>query len=229
MSFAISVLIVPTVAFSNPIVSTVGKMRDVMRKGDRSAKVTLADLNKKNLFALGPVEGLNGEITVISGTPFISHVNGDQKIGIDHAWTTKATFLVYSNIENFNESTIPSNVKSLPDLETFIEILAKKSGLDPEKPFPFIIEGELGEVEFHIVKESIEKGRKPLKVDKIHFKSSNANGKLLGFFSKHHQGIFTHHDTFMHVHYVSKSDLESGHVEALHLAGSKTKILLPAK
>lgn len=78
----------------NRRVETVGAMRDVMQKGDLSARISLDALaGLPHLYALGPLEGLKGEITIFDGVPSIATVEaGEMRVtsGFDH----KAPFLV---------------------------------------------------------------------------------------------------------------------------------------
>ncbi|WP_397601959.1 hypothetical protein [Silvanigrella sp.] len=55
-----------------------------VKSGDYSAKVVLEDFaNKKNIYALGPVENLDGEITIMNGKYYISSVINNQLITIN--------------------------------------------------------------------------------------------------------------------------------------------------
>ncbi len=36
---------------------------------------------------------------------------------------------------------------------------------------------------------------------------------IVGFFSTEHKTIFTHHDTFMHLHLITKDKLMMGHLD----------------
>jgi acetolactate decarboxylase len=51
---------------------------------------------------------------------------------------------------------------------------------------------------------------------------------MLGFYSKHHQSIFTHHTTFMHVHLLDDKTKTVGHLDELQIKGLLT-IYLPEK
>ena len=54
-------------------VKHVGQMSDVMMRKDYSAHMDLSTLKGiPHLYALGPAEGLNGEITIIDGEPSIA-------------------------------------------------------------------------------------------------------------------------------------------------------------
>lgn len=51
---------------------------------------------------------------------------------------------------------------------------------------------------------------------------------MLGFYSKHHQSIFTHHTTFMHVHLLDDKTKTVWHLDELQIKGLLT-IYLPEK
>ena len=69
--FAIALL----AASKNYEVKWVGEMHKVMMMGEDQGIISLATLKAKpNLYALGPVEGLNGEITILNGQPSIAVV-----------------------------------------------------------------------------------------------------------------------------------------------------------
>lgn len=203
-------------------VSVVGEMRKVMKDDDRSAHITLDELNRKHVYALGPVEGLNGEITIIDGQLFISHITKDREIVFTDLWTTKAAFLVSSHVSKWKKIQIPATVRTLTDLEEFIEISLKKNGLDSEKAHPFLVQGNFGTVKFHIVNGIDGTGKRLDKVERVEFHENNAKGKLVGFFSKHHQGVFTHQGSSTHIHFVSSSKKQAGHVQELELASGCT-------
>jgi len=209
-------------------VSWVGELKNVMQNDDRKSRVCLADLEKRNLYALGPAENLDGEITVLDGWPSISHVDAKGGSSVDHLLATKAPTLVYTNVEQWQDFAIPITIQSAQELESFIAAAAKKAGLNIERPFPFLLKGHFAEVDFHILRGSDASGVRVFGGDRVPFVEKNVQGTVLGFFSKHHQGIFTHKDSFVHIHFVSESDLKAGHVENLRfVATANMQLKLP--
>ena len=49
---------------------------------------------------------------------------------------------------------------------------------------------------------------------------------ILGFYSEHHQGIFTHHSSFVHMHVKAGDDKIAGHLETIELEPG-ARLLLP--
>jgi hypothetical protein len=55
----------------------IGGQKNLFKSGRADAKVSLAELSDlPDLYALGPVAGLDGEITVLSSQPHVSQVRG---------------------------------------------------------------------------------------------------------------------------------------------------------
>lgn len=52
------------------------------------------------------------------------------------------------------------------------------------------------------------------------FTRKKTSGTILGFFSKRHQGVYTHHDSFVHLHFLTDLKTETGHVDAIKIAQS---------
>ena len=59
-----------------------------------------------------------------------------------------------------------------------------------------------------------------------HFSVKNSNGEILGFYSKNHQGIFTHKGSYFHLHFVDSEEFNMGHVEGFSTK-KNVQLLLP--
>ena len=95
-----------TVDNANFKVEYKGALKNMMRKGDISAKADLSELKElKNIYALGAIENLKGEIQIYNGKPFNTFVV-DNMLVFDNSFDKKATLLVYASIEKWKtEST----------------------------------------------------------------------------------------------------------------------------
>ncbi len=209
-------------------VVAVGEMRTVMQKGDLSATIdlrTLADL--KHLYALGPVEGLKGEVTVWDGRPSIARVV-DGEVRTSGRYDVKACFLVYAQVRSWHEVSIPDEVRDAGQLEAFVAGAARRVGVDPGRPFPFAVKGTFAKVAFHVVNKTDDEPHSRQTHDKVkvHFTAERVAAKLVGFYSDRHHGVFTHHGTNVHVHVITDDGKRSGHVESLRL-GPGSVLLLP--
>ncbi|SFR33917.1 acetolactate decarboxylase [Robiginitalea myxolifaciens] len=207
-----------------------GALRTLM-KGDLNTVVQLDSLKgKDNLYALGAASNLKGEIQIFNGSPVNARVE-NEKIIIDSSFDESASLLVYAQIPVWTEITIPASVKTKVALEEFIQVSAMNKGLDMGRPFPFLVEGEISSLDWHVI--DWPEG------DTLHthekHRNSGLNGtikekevEIIGFFSLHHKTVFTHHSTNIHIHFKTEDRSLAGHVDDLQL-GNDTKLKLPKK
>jgi hypothetical protein len=197
-----------------------GALKNFMRKGDISAQADLKELkNIKHLYALGAVENLKGEILILDSKPFISMPNEDS-YSIKSTYDLKTTLLVYASVEKWKSYEIPSEIISYQDFEAYVEKVAAKNGINTEQPFPFMIEGMIKSAQWHVIKwpegDSVHTHKKHQTVGP-HGRIENRDVDILGFYSKHHHAIFTHHATNMHLHVKTKDNKLSGHLDGMTL------------
>jgi len=55
---------------------------------------------------------------------------------------------------------------------------------------------------------------------------SGEHVETIGFFSRHHRGVFTPRDSNLHVHFRTGDGRASGHVDGIELP-ARTRLLLP--
>lgn len=195
-----------------------GALKNMMHDGDISLKAKLSDFeNEPYFYALGAFENLKGEIQIFDGVPWNTTVV-DSSIVFDRTYDKNATLLVYASVSEWDEVPVPADITNLDELEAFIEESAGNSSIDMEKPFPFLIEGSIGSLDWHVI-DWVEG-------DTVHthekHKTSGLNGKLsnepvniLGFYSNKHHRIFTHHSTNIHMHFKTEDGRLAGHVDDL--------------
>jgi acetolactate decarboxylase len=205
-----------------------GAMSNVMRKGQLDSTIYLDTIqNKTHLYGLGPKEFLKGELLIVDGKSYISSVNEDGTIKMEESFNVSAPFLVYTNTQNWKEYTLPKSIKTVKQLEEFIDAKTKKN----KRPFAFKLEGMFTKVNFHIQnlpEGTVIKSPKDAHTGQGKYERTHVNGQIIGFFSTEHQTVFTHHDTFIHIHYINKEKTEMGHIDDLVLDGkSKVKLFLP--
>lgn len=195
--------------------------------GDVSGKVSLQQFSgKKHLFAVGPVAELDGEITVIDSNFHIARVRHGE-VKTDSDLTTSASFLVWSEVPSWKAPImLGESADSQDHLEKLIETLASKNGIDTTKPFPFMIDGTVKSVDFHILSPKTSKS--PASDHRSNAKtitSKDVPVRIIGFFSRNHGGIFTHMGSMAHLHILDNNG-HSGHVDAIAL-DSKAMVLFP--
>jgi len=227
--FLVTVLISCNSSPKNDInnVSIVGEMKNVIFKGELSGNILLDTLsNKQNIFGLGPLEFLKGEITIINGVSYVSKVLPDSSISIEKTFNVKAPFFGFANIVNWKEVDLPNSVKTIIDIEKHLDKITKKR----KRPFLFKINGIVNYANFHIVNlpDSIKvNSPKKAHIGQVNYNLVNEEVEIIGFFSTDHKSIFTHHDTFLHMHIISKNKDKMGHLDNLELSGNGVKLYLP--
>jgi acetolactate decarboxylase len=195
----------------NEVVVT-SKMSNVMWKGELSGKIDTGSLTAENTYGIGPIEYLRGEILVFDGETFISYVNENEELQVEKK-ESKAPFFVHKVADKFKEFNTPKNVIDLKSLEGFID----KKYKNLNTPFMFIVKGTWDTMDVHSV--NLAEGKSVSNPREAHegmknFIYENIEGYIVGFFSRKHQTIFTHHDTFIHCHFISKDKSVMGHVDS---------------
>jgi acetolactate decarboxylase len=206
----------------------VGEMRQVMLNGDLSGHVDLAKLAKlPHLYAIGPLEQLRGEVTIFDGKPYISRIEND-KLVVDKSFAHRACFLVYAQVARWHEVSIPASVTTEAELERFVQQAAKANNLNLHRPFPFRVMGKPDLMNLHVVNKT---DNRPFHHEdhekiKVSFGLQNAAVEIIGFYSEMHHGVFTHHDSNVHMHAKTEDGKTAGHVDKLKMSGGLT-LLLP--
>lgn len=206
-----------------------GALKNMMKKGDISWKVDLKNFqDSTNIYALGAVENLKGEIQIFDSHPHNTFVS-EGKLIIDTTYSKRATLLVSAAVDKWISINIPTDISTYDELEKFVGDSAKRAQLNTKKPYPFLIEGVAESIDWHVI--NWKDGDK----EHTHEKHINSglNGTLrssevmmLGFYSNAHHAIFTHHTSNMHIHMKTKDNLIAGHVDDLVL-GSGMILKLP--
>lgn len=233
MKIARIAVLIPAVLLStalaapgNYYVSWEGTLKAV-HHGDVSGKVPLTRFSgTEHLYAVGPVAEMDGEITVIDSIFHIARVRKEE-ITTDSDLTTSASFLVWSEVPSWKPpATLGEGAEDQGQLETMIETLASENGVDTTMPFPFLIDGRVKAVDYHILDP--KKSSSPASDHRSRAKaitSKDVPARIIGFFSKSHGGIFTHMGSMTHLHVLDANGY-SGHVDAISLY-PKAVVLLP--
>ena len=83
-----------------------GDRRRIIHRGELDANISLAGLaGVPGLYALGPAEGLQGEVTIYDGVASISTIE-DGAVAVDHSFNHAAIFLVYGAATQWNAAPV---------------------------------------------------------------------------------------------------------------------------
>ncbi len=223
------------------MVEYVGAQKDIFKTGKASSVVSLEDLaGRKGLYAMGPVDGLDGEITIFDSKPYITQVRG-KDFTLDNTLKHGAFFLVWTEQTKWKDVPVPDTVKDYVDLQKFVKAQAQAEGIDTTKPFPFLLSGTPVEIKWHInidrtegkpiTKELFLKSKEP-------YITKNEPVDIIGFYSEHHAGVFLTQfapaikegsgmENAIHIHLVSRTSKAAGHIDLITL-GTGMVLRLPA-
>ncbi|WP_040247500.1 acetolactate decarboxylase [Psychroserpens mesophilus] len=200
-----------------------GALRTIM-SGNIQSVISLDTLAKmKNLYALGAVDNLKGEIQIFDSQPSNSFVV-DSSLQIKDSYNLKASLLVYAEIKAWESFEI-KNCTTKSDLEEQIFKIATEYNIDTNKPFPFLLEGNVKSLDWHVINwkdgDTIHNHKKH-KESGLNGTLQNKDVEIIGFYSTKHKAIFTHHTTNMHMHFKTEDDAIAGHIDDLLLNNSIT-------
>lgn len=208
-------------------VTIVGQMKNVMWKGDLFGTIQLDTLSKKKgLYGFGPMEYLRGELLILDGITYKSTVIDQNNMLVEEVNQVKAPFFSYANIEKWEEWALPNEITDLVALEKYL--FAIKDKYNP--PFLFKLKGKVENALFHIVnlpEGTVVRSPNEAHVGKTNYEIKQQEVMLVGFFSTEHKTIFTHHDTFLHIHLITEDKTKMGHLDEIKIAKGSAILFLP--
>ncbi len=219
-------LLISSAAWAQPAIFTAGKAKNVMQGIDLSPNISLDTIVGPGLYGVGPVDDLQGEVTIINGEVHVSEVVNGQ-INSYVSSQVKAPFFVYAYVELWEEVELEVNWQSLSDLQQTIEELAAERGW--QAPFPFMIQGEMDFILYHIIMRDLNEkshSHEAHQQSKVMFEDVASPYQLMGFFSRNHEGVFTHKGQYVHVHLFRESDGLNAHLDDVKRQG-KVTLLVP--
>jgi len=171
----------------------------------------------QNLYAVGPLEQARREVSIYDGVPLVSDIqSGQVNVTIDSY--RHAAFLVYAIVENWRRLTVRNPIKTEQQLEELLLAHAVTSGIDVDQPFGFLLNGLVAQATFHILfnqgrgRHNTERHEK----SKVRFSIANESVEVIGFYSRHHRGVFTLRDSNFHMHVRTVDNRFSGHLEGFN-------------
>ena len=217
----------PTVAnrpSSDATVSVAGSMRATLFDGKLDGMIDLDTVERAGLYGLGPAEYLRGEVLVLDGVGYRSRVTGPADMVVEQTLDLDPPFFVYTHQHEWYEYTIPANVLDMPQLLDYLDRLTE----DRLRPFVFRLSGPVESATIHV--QNLAPGVVPRSPKEAHrgqqnYVLRNRQVDMLGFFSTTHQGVFTHHDSYGHVHLITRDRTLMGHLDEVTF-GENLKLYL---
>lgn len=189
---------------------------------------SLAD--KQNIYALGTMDSMAGEIQIFNSQPYHSIVENDSVI-VGSAGTKNAVQLVYAQVPDWKEISIPLSVVNQEALVGFLEYDEAMSEISANAPLVFTIEGRAEEIEWHVLKGRANDSSDIAQSQNISSVSGvlrDVDVEILGFYSREHEGVFTHHNLPLHLHFKTADGSIAGHLDNLEL-GQDMTMRIPRK
>lgn len=210
-----------------PSTNIVGAMKNVMWKGELGPSIKLDTISNKNgLYGLGPESYLTGELLILNGQSYVSRVTSDSTMTVLKTDKVSAPFFVYANVTQWHEIRLDSTIKTIKDIERIIT----KETATFKKPFAFKLTGTVSKADIHI--QNLPSGTSVSSPQEAHqgqtnYELKNEKVTIVGFYSTDHKGIFTHHDTSIHLHLLNQDQNKMGHLDAVEI--DQMTLYLPIK
>ncbi len=212
-------------AYSDIVIT--GAMKNVMWKGQLAGIIDIDTIvSKKGLYGIGPLSYLKGEVLVADGKCYVSRVISGSEMRVELTNEASAPFFVHAHVNEWHEMELPMHIKTINDLETHIDLLTKEY----KRPFAFKISGSVHHASIHT--QNLPDGSKVSSPEEAHqgqtdYELKDEKVEIIGFFSTEHQGIFTHHDSYLHMHLITDDREQMGHLDEVEF--NKMKLYLPVK
>ncbi len=195
-----------------------GALRAMFHQGQTGPMVTLDKLlPNPNLYAVGALTELSGEVTIVGGKTYLSFPDGDRAhTEMPSKPNHAATLLVSASVPAWRSVTTKQAI-DFKDIDAAIGNLAMAAGMNLDLRFPFLLEGEFTDLHWHVIDgRRLPKNAKSHKdhlAAAVQEKLKQATAVLIGFYSKTDQGVFTHMGSHTHIHCVIEKPLSTGHVD----------------
>jgi acetolactate decarboxylase len=200
-------------------------MKNVMWKGELGSSINLDSISdKQGLYGIGPESYLTGELLINNGKSYVSRVTSDSTMLVEQKFDVLAPFFVYANVNKWEEIELPQSIRTIKDVEKYIDEKTIKN----KRPFAFKLIGNISKAVIHI--QNLPEGTKVSSPDEAHqgqtnYVLKNEDVEVIGFFSTEHKGVFTHHDSYIHLHLITKDEQKMGHLDELEI--NAMKLYLP--
>ena len=209
-----------------------GALRPMLHEGKTGPAVKLSRLlPDETLYAVGALAGLAGEVTVVAGKVYLSE-GKEQKpeAEVTQDSDLSAALLVSARVPAWRLLKSDGAI-SFENLDAQIAALATKAGMDVNGRFPFVIEGRVRELEWHVLAgpppEGASEDHEGHLQNAAAFRLPTAQATLVGFYSPKDEGVFTHMGSKTHLHVVAGTPPGAGHVDqVIVLPGATVKFPL---
>jgi hypothetical protein len=191
-------------------------------------------ISGEHVYAVGALGDARGEIAVLDGKAYLSYGReGIHTVVHDVPDGEQAMLLVTARVDAWREVAVPAD---MPDHQLYLFILdqAERSGISTDAPFPFLIEGTMKDILWHVIDGPATEAENE-SIRRLTDRNADASATLIGFFSASLQGVFTHPGESWHTHVVfghkgmaGHAGHRAGHVESFSV-GTGAVLKLPVR
>lgn len=213
-----------------------GALHEIVAEQRTEARVRIADAaTGPHTFGVGALGELRGEITIIDDIAWIAQPRDDRTVSVGHSPVREAhegaALLVVADVESWRELTVVDDVP-WGELDAYLARQIEAQGFAPREPVPVLIKGPLADLRWHVVDGTkVRPGGDHMAhlqgAVTGHIPAGSQDTTLIGFFSRDHEGVFTHHGSFSHFHVVSAAPAVAAHVDGVTLRKG-ARLRLPA-
>jgi acetolactate decarboxylase len=218
------------------LVHFAGRQADIVGQNNINGLVPIAAMSgNQGRYGLGAYEGLDGEITIFEGRPYVTQIR-DGGFIMRHDTDGAAIFAAWTNHDTWRDEPIPAEVSSFVDLQRYIRTRAIAAGIDTHATaFPFLIAGRAAELEWHINVDRTQGQtvtRELFQASKDNFVMRDEPVTIVGFYSELHHGTFigtyapamadSGEQSALHLHLISDDGKSAGHIDNLRFNGGMT-------
>ncbi|MBL8889002.1 MAG: acetolactate decarboxylase [Planctomycetaceae bacterium] len=214
-------------------------MRETIGMQQHQGRVALGSLSARpHFFAVGALEKLQGEVTIVEGQVFATGVtaNGLPRSLNNDIDGRQATLLVGAEVSEWTDHKFPESMSGAK-LEQWIQQQATAVGLDTKQAFPFTISGQLTELRVHVINGAwpvhAKRQNKPIPADHAPFEAElqDLSARVVGIFAQGATGKLTHPGSSLHAHVIYEHESAgqiTGHLESLEVAaGAVLRLPVP--
>jgi acetolactate decarboxylase len=211
-----------------------GALRAMFHEGRTGAEVSLEGwLPDPDLVAVGALADLAGEVTLAGGRAYLARPEGADAARTETLQRTDAAaaLLVSARVPAW-QSLVTEHEIGFEDLDAALRELATAAGIEPGSRFPFLVEGEVRGLSWHVIDGRRLAGGGSSHTDHlaaaVNLHRDRAEALLVGFYSETDERVFTHMGSRTHLHCVLEEPLASGHVDEVTLPAG-TRVRFPAR
>ena len=196
--------------------------------GQTGAMVSLDSLlPDPDVYAVGALADLAGEVTVIGGRAVLSYPEtaGTARTETARRSAAAATLLVTSDVPTWHRVVIDHAIP-FEALDDEVARLGATAGMNLQHRFPFLLEGTFENLRWHVIDGRRLTGGGSSHQDHVaaavQVERDRATATLIGFYSESDQGVFTHMGSKTHIHCVLEEPLSAGHVDHVDIPAGIT-------